>query len=748
MTTEETRRVLRDISRNDAELKEAVRSPSNSDQHPQFFQQLLRQYRATVEELCRRDVLLDRTTSAHTLLWNAHNQVNGFCRKGLAKLRKDLAKPVETRKFIKGYLEFLKNSQKWYRAFINVLTKTYGWMPGLEQITGDTSRVAPHASPDAYAHSAFLCYQALISLGDLCRWRAAEKLDKEPIWAHAVGYYDLAAALNPANGAAFHQRAFVEMSQKDHFRAIYYFYRSVMVEDRLPNAIDNLAVEMKSLRKKWGSDELSVKVNLKDNHGKRKALVLWYLRLQSLCFTGEETPGHAELENTVISHLSNVATVPDSVNLLQKVVIAAMAAERTSLIRLEEAQVDASENIITTFNNYHALNIRAATALLRIFEKEARGALAIKARATSPSNQSLEHLITPIMHNVLPVLRLYHHYLLSNYQFVLASDGDIETSAVATQLWSALASAANAAATAFPLGELIEVSYILEEDVDVIAFTPIISDATTAVWHNDDGIAKPRFSDRGTTRVSTRLEMLSRIRDLQVAAVRLSIIQETPIRFEKGQFFLEGDNALTVQAAAQPGFPISSPHKPTQAPQVSDAAVFRTPPQPPRQSATLPRQRDALRAQQATSAVRQIPEQPTALQSPVQLTSARTPAVHGDSEQEDDFDQQDLDASRMVDDLVGPDESPVTSRPVSGLDVRPQQRTPSVPSSFALAPPTARGGSRVERLQNGSLFGQQQGQNFAPGMHSPLMFGNGGLWDPAPNARSKSIGTPPNGQIR
>lgn len=34
---------VRDISRIDTELKEAVKSPPNKDQHPQFFQGLLRQ---------------------------------------------------------------------------------------------------------------------------------------------------------------------------------------------------------------------------------------------------------------------------------------------------------------------------------------------------------------------------------------------------------------------------------------------------------------------------------------------------------------------------------------------------------------------------------------------------------------------------------------------------------------------------------------------------------------------------------
>ncbi|KAF2222486.1 Est1 DNA/RNA binding domain-containing protein [Elsinoe ampelina] len=743
MTTVEARHYIRAINSIDAEVREAVKSPANADQHPQIFQRLLRQYRTTVEELCGKDVLINQANSTHTLLWTAHNLINAFCRKGLAKLRSDPAKPVETRKFIKGYLEFLKDSRKWYRTFINLLTKTYGWMPGLEQITGDTSHVTPHPNPAAYQHSAALCYHALISLGDLCRWRAAERLDKEPTWAHAVGYYDLAAALNPANGAAFHQRAFVEMSQKDHFRAIYYFYRSIVVEERYPNAINNLATEMKSLRKKWGSDELSLKTNSKDGNGKRKALVMWYIRLQSLCYSGEEIPGHAELEATVISHIEGVTKVPDSAGLIQKVILANMAAERTTLHRLEDAQADESEAIIAAYNNYHNLNLKTLILLLRIFEKEIEVATAAGRRSGVGKQHSLEDKITPTMHNVLPALRLYQHNLLSNYQFTRPDESGSPGSLIAAQLWNTLAGACSAAATAFPVAQLMEAPYMLEEDVEVTAFSPAISDATRTVWHGDDGSAKRRFNDRGVQRLSTTLEMLARIRDLQVAALHLSVLEDTPIRFDKGQFSTDAadpspNQANTAEAQTQSVTMAKPPPK---------AAMSNTPGQHNRRSTPSLDQK----LHQAGPDINGGPShraRARQLQSPVQMSATRPPALNDNLEDSDELDCQDLQASRMVDDLVGPDDSPVTmSRPVSGLDIRPQQRTPSVPSSFAPTPPTNRIGSRVDRLQNGSLFGQQ-GQNYSPGMHSPLLYGNGGPWDPAMNARSKSIGTPPNGQAR
>ncbi|TKX27375.1 DNA/RNA binding protein [Elsinoe australis] len=743
---EETPQLVRDISRIDTELKEAVKSLSNKDQHPQFFQGLLRQFRATVEELCKKDILLDREINAHTLLWNAHNLVNGFCRKGLAKLREDQAKPVETRKFIKGYLEFLKESQKWYRVLINVLNKTYGWMPGLEQIIGNTDRVAPHDNPDLHRLSESLCYHALICLGDLCRWRAAEKLDKEPTWSHAVGYYDLAAAVLPGKGSAFHQRAFIEISQKDHFRAIYYFYRSIVVGDRFPNAINNLAMEMKSLRKKWGTDELNPKIDNRNASGKRKALIMWYLRLQSLCYAGEEIPGHNEMENTVLSHLEDVIKLPDSSGLLLKLVSVNMAAERTSLIRLNEAEVASSDTIISAFNSYHRLNIKSLIVLLRILDKEI-AAIDVRKEQKRGKAPSLEDFMTTGMHNILPAIRIYHQYLLSSYQFLLADEQDVHNRSVAAELWAMLAQVCSAAAAVFPLAQLPELPYMLEEDVDTIAFEPVNSPATNDFRYLDDGRLKAKFNDQGVGRLSTNLEMLARIRSLQVTCVRLSILEDTPINFDEGRFFTNSNR----QTNGKPALPQHSSANGTESVNktvenaLAKAPALQTPQQNRRRSSQtkteLRRMRPNLTAKAPTL------NGPQALQSPAQISAKQVRPINGaHRDPGEELDRQDEQAMKMVDDLVGPDDSPhTTSRPMSGLDFRPQ-RTPSVVSSFAPTLPTSRVESRVERLQNGSLYGQG-GQNFASGMHSPLLFGNGGLWSTTPtSARGKTIGTPPNGQ--
>ncbi|PNS15227.1 Protein SMG7 [Sphaceloma murrayae] len=737
---EYTQQLVRDISEVDAGIKQAARSARNKDQHPSFFQNQLRKYRARVEELCRRDILLDRQSGAHQSLWSAHNLVNGFCRKGLAKLRSDPAKPVETRKFIKSYLEFLKDSQKWYRLLITSLTKTYGWQPGLEQITGKPSSTSPHPNSDCRQASANVCYQALISLGDLCRWRAAEKLDREPTWSHAVGYYDLAAALTPSNGAAFHQRAFIEISQKDHFRAIYYFYRSIVVEDRFPNAINNLAIELKSLRKKWGSEELDPTTASTDTSVKRKALTMWFIRLHSLSYTGEEIPGHAELESTFLMHLEDATKRQDNSGLLLKLVMANMAAERTSLIRLSEADGGASGAIITAFNNFHRLTVRTLTALLRALEKQLSLPSPQHANGRAHSHP-LARLVSPEIQTILPALRIYQYYLLSNRQFLLADEPDSLNGQAAQEFWTTFARVSSRIANTFPLAQLPEVRYPLAEDVDAIAFGPVVSKATAEMWTNVDGSPSSRPGDQGVNRESASVEMLSRLRDFQVVCVRLSVLEDTPMHFERGRFFI--GNSRGVAAESSPEAQLSAIDGNAALGHQSES-TSRNPRHRPNGQAHPPAvlQQEAIMPARPTKSA--VSNRTPPLQSPAQISAGHVTPPRLQFGEDHSIECQEEQAMRMVDDLVGPDDSPRTlNRPVSGLGHH-RQRTPSAPSSFAPTPPTSRVGSRMERLQSGALYGQG-GQTFASGMHSPLLFGNGGTWSPAPALKARGV-TPPNAQ--
>lgn len=114
-------------------------------------------FRSASEDVALRDLLSARSHDVENRLWVAHSRANATFRKQLSKVRPssdDLPwwcsntrqlrretpnKPVETRKFIKLYLEFLKDSQRFYRNYIQRLNATYGAIPELEQIAQQAS---------------------------------------------------------------------------------------------------------------------------------------------------------------------------------------------------------------------------------------------------------------------------------------------------------------------------------------------------------------------------------------------------------------------------------------------------------------------------------------------------------------------------------------------------------------------------------------------------------------------------------
>lgn len=101
-------------------------------------------YRLSVCARCRhRDAPLERSQSCERTSAQAAQQGKlATChptRLPLAhrvhQLRKDRSsKPVETRKFIKLYLEFLKDSQRYYRDYIQKLNARFGGIQDLERI--------------------------------------------------------------------------------------------------------------------------------------------------------------------------------------------------------------------------------------------------------------------------------------------------------------------------------------------------------------------------------------------------------------------------------------------------------------------------------------------------------------------------------------------------------------------------------------------------------------------------------------
>jgi len=238
---------------------------------------------------------------------------------------------------MKQYLDFLKDSQRFYREFIQKLNAIHGPIPELQQITHQdlSSASFSPASPGLRDQMLLSCHQTLIYLGDLSRYRTAEKLDKDPTWGPAMGYYSLASSLRPSSGLAFHQQSVVAFEEGDHLRATYYLYRSIVAEEPHPNALSNLEIQYRKVTRAWDSGELRPRVNPRDRSTTRKAMLAWFIRMHSLCFQGHTFSGHDQLETELMSHLATELKGQTFDGTLVKICLVNFAAQSTAARRFQ-----------------------------------------------------------------------------------------------------------------------------------------------------------------------------------------------------------------------------------------------------------------------------------------------------------------------------------------------------------------------------------------------------------------------------
>lgn len=265
-------------------------------------------------QLCQACIFADFEHAAarkEAVLWQAHTDGKKYFSSSLKDFRKAATEqPVATRHLIKLYLHFIKESQRFYREHIHQLSTTFGGIPELEavahQVRSDDSGESSQSSISLELRKKVLdsCHHTLICLGDLSRYRASEKLDKNPDFGPAIGYYGLACTLRPSSGMGHHQQAVIALEQRHHLRAIYHLYRAMVVAEPHPNAVNNLKLEFDKTNAAWDRGELIQKGPPNDPEASKRTLVGWFVRMHSMCYKGEPFREYEELEREVLGRLA------------------------------------------------------------------------------------------------------------------------------------------------------------------------------------------------------------------------------------------------------------------------------------------------------------------------------------------------------------------------------------------------------------------------------------------------------------
>ncbi|KAH0388917.1 hypothetical protein KCU92_g637, partial [Aureobasidium melanogenum] len=654
---------------------------------------VLQQYRSAAAHALASDFLAARAADIETRLWNAHNRLNVRLRKQLSKLRKERSsKPVETRKFTKLYLEFLKDSQRYYRDYIQKLNARFGGIKELERIARQVrSDPVPKpsrkpVSPQVQAAVTLSCHQTLIYLGDLFRYRAAERLDKEPDWGPAIGYYALAASLRPESGLAFHQQSVVAFEQGDSFRSTYYLYRSINVDEPHPNAIPNLELQFKKITTGWQKGDLVPKNSPQDPVASRNALISWFIRFHSLSYNGEKFAGYDELEREVLSRTITEIKARTLDGILSKMTLINFCAQATAGNQFESKPDQ--QKFMHSYFFFLRLNVKFFTAILEVYYTDLEKHIQ---EHTKISN--LVDKLTDLARHVLPALRLYSTWLLSNAHIVAARVGDESFQTAMDHFWHIYAKTLSVMAFSFSFRELDEIPYQLEEDVDTFGLRPLNSDRSRKVWLDDaTGQSKAKFNDETIERLDTNQEMLGRVRELLFDALLLAVDKDVPITFD-GSHFIHQDPNLTDDNPVNPIREVAPSHQTTR-----NTPAITTPQEP---------------------AAQRKPSPTIELPAPV---AATTKPLNREAQ-----------LSQMVDDLVGPDEDDIVPPGLHGkspVSANGSFNVPSYKSNAALRGISPRG---YQAVQTPELRTEAWQLPLSPtGVPSQRLHSVSNIWNDAP----------------
>ncbi|KAF1980446.1 hypothetical protein BU23DRAFT_8861 [Bimuria novae-zelandiae CBS 107.79] len=519
---------------------------------------LLQEYRITCENVIFADFEAASANQVEPQLWSAHLKVNTVFRKENRSLKKHAKeRVVELRKFQKSYMQFIKASQRFYRQYILNLDAQFEGIPELRKVAhtwkDDPTRTSNPQRIAASLKSQILhsCYQTLIQLGDLSRYRETELGDeKERKWGPAIGYYNLAADIYPDSGHSHNQLAVIAREDGNHFRVVYHIYRSLASKHPYPQAQGNLELEFKRIVVAWEKGESINNNRSGDGANSTRALNAWFVRLHSKCYKGEEFKEHDELEGEVLSQLAVELKERSLEGALQKIILINLAAEYFSTMQLQGPSP--SKNVLKTYFYFLRLNVKTFFTLLQVMQPELESSF--EGNDVTQNGDRIHQLsdkITAVARRVLPGLRLYSTWFTRFWNVLNANIADTLTKVEVQELWKAYAATLTLLTSSFPADQLPQDpsdSYLLEEDIETIGFQPLISADTTRLWYKD-GVLKPKCTD--VERSHPNVEMLMRVRDLLIDGLMLTQNPEAPLDLD-GPRFVYREEGLPSELLASP----------------------------------------------------------------------------------------------------------------------------------------------------------------------------------------------------
>jgi len=292
-------------------------------------------------------------------------------------------------------------------------------------------------------------------------------------------------------------------------------------------------------------------------------LIAWFIRLHSKLYKGEEFAAHDELEGEVLSHLAIELKERPLDSILTKIILINMSAEYFATVQLQSklstfhkptsltiTGENPPPNIMRTYFYYLRLNVKTFFILLQVLQPEL-DRLSEGNDVKHQNGDRAAHLsdkITAVARRILPGLRLYSTWFTRYWKVLNANIADTLNPVDVQELWKAYAATLSLLASSFPVDQLPQEDYMLEEDTDTIGFEPLISPDTMKLWYKGD-VMKQKWTE--LERNHPNVEMLMRVKDLLIDGLLLTQIDDAPLDLA-GPRFIYREEGLPSELLASP----------------------------------------------------------------------------------------------------------------------------------------------------------------------------------------------------
>ncbi|OCT50665.1 hypothetical protein CLCR_06642 [Cladophialophora carrionii] len=506
---------------------------SRSDTKHENLEPLLAKLRAACQDYIFLDFAAAAKKQVEARLWAAHSKVNSRFRPLMARFREGDGQKlkVERRKAEKLYLLFIKSSQAFYRGYIQRLASNFKGIPEilalahgmeLDTLSADTPQPVDAGLKAKLVDS---CYSALVQCGDLSRYRETELKAHLRNWGPAVGYYNKASVLKPADGRAYNQLAVIALSDQDHLRAVYHLYQAICVEMPFPQARGNLELEFKKLRVKanQGKPIAGNSDVFKGNPYLYERFLLFHAR----CWE-ENPPEQEEQQMEILRLIADQIRQQPEATILRKFSLINIAAEKSAA-----EKVDGDPSAFRSFEILQSFNVKTFTLLLKLVLDELQQ---LAGNVDLPATNPLAE-VPPVTRRTLSHLRLYSGWLLTTVQYLLANLG---LASQMQQLWRLYVGALNLLLQLFPPSDA-EFEYLLKEDAETLGFSAFSQFVRDKRFRRSSQF-KPIYTEASFGPAIPNNEMLFRIKEF---------IRDAMFLF-KSRFVYLGDEDKPAQAEKAP----------------------------------------------------------------------------------------------------------------------------------------------------------------------------------------------------